>query len=168
MIDFLDRFKETFVSGKNRWKTKCGRTFRDVLPVVQGMDSSELGFALDAAVDMRNNLVNGVKVPRNPSDPDKTKFIKIPLEVFIDPVLISDDIKCRCLDEIMDVMLSDPSGALAGSLTIWSISICAMTFPENRRDGKKIWKEFSRGFRYCKIFNPKKDIPIGLREFESK
>ena len=172
-MGFLDLIKESVTSGPTRWKTKCERSLTSIYPVLQGMDSHELGFTLDDSIKVRERLISGCMMkhlfPEKHAKGDlrdSFRRLKIPREVFIDTTLVSDEIKFDSLEQMLEIITEDNGGYLSGMITIWSVSICSLSFAEFRIQGKKIWKEFSRGFEYCSIFNPEEDIPISLREFQ--
>ena len=173
-MGFLDLIKESVTSGPTRWKTKCERSFTAIYPVLQGMDSHELGFALDQSIQMRERLISGCKMKdlfpekhkKREISSDPYKRFKIPREVFIDTTIVPDEIKFDSLEQMLEIASEDTSGYLSAMIMIWSVSICSLSYAEFRIQGKRIWKEFSRGFDYCKIFNPEEDIPISLREFQ--
>ena len=163
MKDFLNRLSEPFLSGSMRWNGKCKRTIRNVYPVLQGMDNSEISLTLDASVNMRNLLISGTSIFSKPTPYGVSQeIIRLPMSVFYDPGIAPDQVKYDSLEMMLKIMTTHREAA--GALTLWSVSICSMIFAENRRDGKNIWKECSRGFDGCEVFQ-EEDIPLGLNEF---
>mgnify|MGYP006081634885 CR=1 FL=1 len=164
MKDFLNRLSEPFLSASSRWNGKCKRTIISIYPVLQGMDNREISFMLDTSVDMKNLLIIGTSNFSKPKTHGVAQeIIRIPEAVFTDPGIMPEQVKFESLEIMLKIMIENP--VIAGALTMWSLSICAMTFAEDRYDGKKIWKECSRGFDGCKVFRSDEDIPLGLDEF---
>ena len=51
------------------------------------------------------------------------------------------------------------------TFNVYFYSLGTSIYPELRVRGKQMWKALSRGFKHCKSFDPKKDIPKGFEKF---
>ena len=124
-----------FQSKRNRWKKRLTNGFDVYIPGLKGMDPEE------------------------------------PARLFwVDPTMVSEEESLERLDYWYKYMAtwSREEGTIgnskAASLQVFFNSLGGMTIVELRVRGKEMWKELSRGFPYCTVFNTKEDIPFGYEK----
>ena len=147
-----------FQSKRNRWKKRLTNGFDVYIPGLKGMDPEEKGFLLDQAAQIKSSSL----MLLDKDDPARL--------FWVDPTMVSEEESLERLDYWYKYMAtwSREEGTIgnskAASLQVFFNSLGGMTIVELRVRGKEMWKELSRGFPYCTVFNPKEDIPFGYEK----
>ena len=141
-----------FASKRTKFAKKGKNLFDVYIPSLKGMTSSEIGFVLAQAVQIKDaSTMHGSKEDL--------------VTVFHDPMLLPETEAFETLRLWERHMLS-LNGSLEGrakaaSLSIWYLSVIACQIPELRVRGREMWAELQRGYEEAS-FNPDEDAVIGL------
>tara|TARA_B100000963_G_C22579071_1_gene649950 strand:- start:1116 stop:1574 length:459 start_codon:yes stop_codon:yes gene_type:complete len=148
-----------FQSKKTKWKKKLITGLDIYIPGLEGMDPEELAMLLDQAVKIKDSSL--MLLENN--DPSKAYWE--------DPLMIDENDALERLDFWHKWMLGWLAEGVMGqskvaSFNIYFFSLGTGIYPELRVKGKKMWKNLSRGFKLCTIFDSKIDIPKGFEKFK--
>ncbi len=147
-----------FQSKKTKWKKKLIKGLDIYIPGLEGMDPEELAMLLDQAVKIKDSSLMLLE----DNDPSKAYWE--------DPLMIDENDALERLDFWHKWMLGWLAEGVMGhskvaSFNIYFFSLGTGIYPELRVKGKKMWKNLSRGFKLCTMFDSKKDIPKGFEKF---
>lgn len=147
-----------FESRKSKWKKRLIKGFDIYIPGIQGLDAEEIGLMLDEASQIKYSSLMLIE-ENHPSR-----------AFWEDPTMIEEN---KCLDRLdfwAVLMLGWSQEGVKGnakvaSFNIYYFSLGAATYADLRIRGKQMWKELSRGFKFCNTFEPKLDIPKGFEQY---
>ena len=147
-----------FENRKTRTKKKIVKALDVYIPGIEGLDPEEIGMMLDQAQFIKESSL----MILDENDPGKAYWE--------DPMTIDEKQALDRIDYWFQVMIGWSSEGVIGnskvaSFNIYFYSLGTSIYPELRVRGKQMWKALSRGFKHCKSFDPKKDIPIGFEKF---
>ena len=142
-----------FKSQRSKFKEKGLRAFDNFLPALKGMEADEIGFVLDGAAGVKNaTTMYGSKQDA--------------LEIFRDPLMVQEGIAFGTLKEweqhIFSISETVEGQSKIAFIMIWYLSVIACQIPELRLQGRELWGELERGYKYTDIFDPDKDSVLGL------
>jgi len=147
-----------FASRRTKMKKKLTRSLDVYVPGLKGMDKEELGMLLDQAAHIKSASLMMLK------ENDKDRLF------WENPVMVDEKSAFDRLDFWHKWMLGWHKEGIIGdskiaSFNVYFFSLGTIQIVELRYRGKEMWKELSRGFPYCKEFDPKEDIPLGFEQF---
>ena len=147
-----------FQSRKSRTKKKIIKALDVYIPGIEGLDPEEIAMMLDQAQFIKESSL----MILDENDPGRMYWE--------DPMMIEEEKALDRIDYWFQWMLGWASeGALGNSkvasFNIYFYSLGTPIYPDLRVRGKQMWKALSRGFKHCKSFDPKKDIPKGFEKF---
>ena len=147
-----------FENRKTKTKKKIVKALDVYIPGIEGLDPEEIAMMLDQAQFIKESSL----MILDENDPGRMYWE--------DPMMIEEEKALDRIDYWFQWMLGWASeGALGNSkvasFNIYFYSLGTSIYPDLRVRGKQMWKALSRGFKYCKSFDPKKDIPIGFEKF---
>ena len=147
-----------FQSRKSRTKKKIIKALDVYIPGIEGLDPEEIAMMLDQAQFIKESSL----MILDENDPGKMYWE--------DPMMIEEEKALDRIDYWFQWMLGwSAEGALGNSkvasFNIYFYSLGTSIYPDLRVRGKQMWKALSRGFKHCKSFDPKKDIPKGFEKF---
>ena len=148
-----------FQSRKSRTKKKIIKALDVYIPGIEGLDSEEIAMMLDQAQFIKESSL----MILDENDPGRMYWE--------DPMMIEEEKALDRIDYWFLWMLGWANeGALGNSkvasFNIYFYSLGTSIYPDLRVRGKQMWKALSRGFKHCKSFDPKKDIPKGFEKFD--
>ena len=154
----IEKMFSLFQSKKTKWKKKLIKGLDIYIPGLEGMDPEELAMLLDQAVKIKDSSLMLLE------DNDSSKAS------WEDPLMIDENNALERLDFWHKWMLGWLAEGVMGhskvaSFNIYFFSLGTGIYPELRVKGKKMWKNLSRGFKLCTMFDSKKDIPKGFEKF---
>ena len=147
-----------FENRKTKTKKKIVKALDVYIPGIEGLDPEEIAMMLDQAQFIKESSL----MILDENDPGRMYWE--------DPMMVEEEKALDRIDYWFQWMLGWASeGALGNSkvasFNIYFYSLGTSIYPDLRVRGKQMWKALSRGFKYCKSFDPKKDIPIGFEKF---
>ena len=147
-----------FESKKTKWKKKLIKSLDVYIPGIEGLDPEEIGFMLDRAWLIKDSSLMLLEE----NDPARAYWE--------DPMMISESQALDRLDFWFKWMLGWSTEGMEGNakvaaFNIYFYSLGTSIYADLRVRGKQMWKALSRGFKHCKSFDPKKDIPKGFEKF---
>ena len=147
-----------FQSKRTKWKKRLIKSLNIYIPGLEGMDPEELAMLLDQAARIKDSSLMLLK----DNDPS--------IAYWEDPLMIDESDALERLDFWYKWMLGWSAEGVMGnskvaSFNIYFFSLGTGIYPELRVEGKRMWKNLSRGFKLCTEFDPKKDIPKGFEKF---
>ena len=123
------------------------------LVVVKALSAEEVANGLDMAAEIKSSSLKFEEA--------HTDF----WNAFNKPILVTEKvaerIQAHWVEHMMAANETDPVRAqlYAIGISIWSHTLLAAAYPELRQQGLALWKEFQKGFKFCKRFDPQQDIP---------
>ena len=147
-----------FENRKTRTKKKIVKALDVYIPGIEGLDPEEIAMMLDQAQFIKESSL----MILDENDPGRMYWE--------DPMMVEEEKALDRIDYWFRWMLGWASeGALGNSkvasFNIYFYSLGTSIYPDLRVRGKQMWKALSRGFKHCKSFDPKKDIPKGFEKF---
>ena len=147
-----------FENRKTKTKKKIVKALDVYIPGIEGLDPEEIAMMLDQAQFIKESSL----MILDENDPGRMYWE--------DPMMVEEEKALDRIDYWFQWMLGWASeGALGNSkvasFNIYFYSLGTSIYPDLRVRGKQMWKALSRGFKHCKSFDPKKDIPIGFEKF---
>lgn len=147
-----------FENKKTKWKKKLIKSLDVYIPGIKGLDSEEIGMMLDKAWLIKDSSL----MMLDENDPGRLYWE--------DPLLIDADKAIDRLDYWLKWMQGWSAEGVEGNakvaaFNIFFFSLGTGVYADLRYRGKEMWKELSRGFKHCKAFDPKKDIPKGFEKY---
>ena len=147
-----------FENRKTKTKKKIVKALDVYIPGIEGLDPEEIAMMLDQAQFIKESSL----MILDENDPGRMYWE--------DPMMIEEEKALDRIDYWFQWMLGWASeGALGNSkvasFNIYFYSLGTSIYPDLRVRGKQMWKALSRGFKHCKSFDPKKDIPKGFEKF---
>ena len=147
-----------FENRKTKTKKKIVKALDVYIPGIEGLDPEEIAMMLDQAQFIKESSL----MILDENDPGRIYWE--------DPMMIEEEKALDRIDYWFQWMLGwAAEGALGNSkvasFNIYFYSLGTSIYPDLRVRGKQMWKALSRGFKHCKSFDPKKDIPKGFEKF---
>jgi len=147
-----------FENRKTKTKKKIVKALDVYIPGIEGLDPEEIAMMLDQAQFIKESSL----MILDENDPGRMYWE--------DPMMVEEEKALDRIDYWFQWMLGWASeGALGNSkvasFNIYFYSLGTSIYPDLRVRGKQMWKALSRGFKHCKSFDPKKDIPKGFEKF---
>ena len=147
-----------FQSRKSRTKKKIIKALDVYIPGIEGLDPEEIAMMLDQAQFIKESSL----MILDENDPGRMYWE--------DPMMIEEEKALDRIDYWFQWMLGWAAEGASGnskvaSFNIYFYSLGTSIYPDLRVRGKQMWKALSRGFKHCKSFDPKKDIPKGFEKF---
>ena len=148
-----------FQGRKARTKKKIIKALEEYIPGIEGLDPEEIAIMLDQAQFIKESSL----MLLDENDPAKAYWE--------DPLMVEESKALDRIDYWFKWMLGWSAEGVAGnnkvaSFCIYFYSLGTSIYPDLRVRGKQMWKALSRGFKHCKSFDPKKDIPLGFEKFD--
>jgi hypothetical protein len=148
-----------FQGRKARTKKKIIKALDEYIPGIEGLDPEEIAIMLDQAQFIKESSL----MLLDENDPAKAYWE--------DPLMVEESKALDRIDYWFKWMLGWSAEGVAGnnkvaSFCIYFYSLGTSIYPDLRVRGKQMWKALSRGFKHCKSFDPKKDIPLGFEKFD--